>query len=315
MHHVVALAIPHVVVFDLAIPAQIFGHFDEQDVYSFRVAAQQPGIVPGTVGFGVQATDGLDVLEHADTIIVPGYETSHPLPTPTVEALRTAHARGARIASVCTGAFALAAAGLLDGRRATTHWRAAALLAQQYPGVTVDPDVLYVDEGQVSTSAGIAAGIDLCLHLVRTDLGQVRASMIARRMVVPPHRDGGQAQYIEHALPLRGEGLAPVYDYVLTQLEKPFSIQDLADVATMSKRTFIRKFTAETGTTPLAWITAQRIQQACQLLETTTLSIDDIARSSGLGSAANLRLHFGRTKSTTPTAYRRAFTQTSSTSA
>lgn len=298
MHHVMALVIPDVVVFDLSIPAQIFGHPDERDAYSFRIAAYEPGIVAGTTGFGVHAEHGLDVLEHADTIIVPGYESSHPLPEPTLEALRAAYARGTRIVSVCTGAFALAAAGLLDGRRATTHWRATTLLTQQYPNVSVDPAVLYVDEGQVSTSAGIAAGIDLCLHLVRGDLGQARASRIARRMVVPPHRDGGQAQYIEHPLPPQGEGLAPVYAWALTHLADPITIDGLAGIATMSKRTFIRRFTAETGTTPLAWITGQRIHHACHLLETTALSIDEIADASGLGSAANLRLHLARTKHT-----------------
>lgn len=305
MHSVVALALPSVVAFDLAIPAQVFGHPDEQHLYTFTTAALKRGAVPTTTGFEVLAGHGLEALEHASTIIVPGYEPHDPPGQPVLQALRGAAARGTRIASVCTGAFALSAAGLLDGRRATTHWRNAAELAARYPAVKVDPDVLYVDEGSTLTSAGVAAGIDLCLHLVRHDHGAEAAGRIARRMVVAPYREGGQAQYIERPVPQIGAGLASTCTWALDHLDEPLTVTMLAEHAGWAPRTFARRFVAETGTTPLRWLTSQRLLLARKLLESTNLSIEQVATRSGLNTSANLRLHLRRDVASTPSAYRR----------
>jgi transcriptional regulator GlxA family with amidase domain len=307
MHRVVALALPDVVAFDLAIPAQIFGHSDERARYSFAVCAEVAGIVPTTTGFDVAAPHGIEALVDADTVVVPGYSLPVPPSTPVINALREAADRGARMVSVCTGAFALAAAGLLDGRRATTHWRLAGELAARYPTVAVDPDVLFVDEGSVLTSAGIAAGIDLCLHLVRSDFGAEAAVRIARRMVVAPYRDGGQAQFIARPFPAEGDGLAATCAWALDRVGEPLTVADLARHAGWSPRTFARRFLAETGTTPLRWLAAQRILEARRLLETTDLGVDQVAQRSGLGTAANLRLYLARDADTTPTAYRRTY--------
>jgi transcriptional regulator GlxA family with amidase domain len=307
MHRVVAMALPEVVAFDLAIPAQVFGHHDERDRYSFGVCAAEPGPVPSTTGFAVHARLGLEALAAADTIIVPGY-VPHDRPAPAVlEALCAAAGRGARMVSVCTGAFALAAAGLLDGRRATTHWRNAADLAARYPSVEVDPNVLYVDGGRVLTSAGVAAGIDLCLHLVRADWGAQAAARIARRMVVAPHRDGGQAQFLQRPVPANGTGLAATCAWALDRLADPLTVADLARHAGWAPRTFARRFVTETGATPLRWLTAQRLLEARRLLEATDLPVDQVADRCGLGTAANLRLHLARDADMTPTAYRRAY--------
>jgi transcriptional regulator GlxA family with amidase domain len=308
MHRIVALALPEVVDFDLAIPAQVFGHRDERDrYYSFGVCASTPGLVPSSTGYAIHAPLGLDALTDADTVVVPGY---HPYDKPApaaLRALRAAADRGARVVSICTGAFALAAAGLLDGQRATTHWLTAADLAARYPTIDVDPDVLYVDSGQVLTSAGVAAGIDLCLHLVRTDYGAQAAAEIARRMVVAPHRNGGQAQFLQRPVPTNGTGLATTCAWALNQLAEPLTVTDLARHAGWAPRTFARHFTAETGTTPLRWLTAQRLLEARRLLETTDLPIDQVAEHCGLGTAANLRLHLSRDAATTPTAYRHTY--------
>lgn len=307
MHRVVALALPEVVAFDLTIPAQVFGHRVERRSYSFAVCARRPGRVPTTTGFAVEATEGLAALTTADTVVVPGYAPHDPPPQEVLDALRAAAARGARMTSVCTGAFALAAAGLLDGRRATTHWADAAELAHQYPAVAVDPDVLYVDEGDVLTSAGVAAGIDLCLHLVRGDHGAEAAARIARRMVVAPHRDGGQAQFLHRPLPAIGTGLAGTCAWALEHLAESLTVADLARHAGWSPRSFARRFVAETGTTPLRWLAAQRLLEARRLLERTDLPVDQVAARCGLGTAANLRLHLARDAGTTPTAYRRTY--------
>lgn len=307
MHRVVALALPHVVAFDLAIPAQVFGHRDEADHYAFSVCSEVAGLVPSTTGFGVHAARGLDALAAADTVVVPGY-APHDEPAPAVlDALRTTAARGARMVSVCTGAFALAAAGLLDGRRATTHWRDAAQLAARHPNVDVDPDVLYLADGSVATSAGVAAGIDLCLHLFRCDHGAQAAAGVARRMVVAPHREGGQAQFLQRPIPAGGSGLAPTCGWALDRLAEPLNVGDLARHAGWAPRTFARRFVAETGTTPLRWLTAHRLHEARRLLEATDLSVDRVAARCGLGTAANLRLHLARDVATTPTAYRRTY--------
>lgn len=308
MHRVVALALPEVVDFDLAISAQVFGYREERGrYYSFGVCASAPGLVPTTTGFAIHAPLGLDALTAADTVVVPGYYPYHEPAPATLQALRASAGRGARIVSICTGAFALAAAGLLDGRRATTHWAAAAELRARHPTVEVDPDVLYVDSGQVLTSAGVAAGIDLCLHLVRTDYGAQVAAKIARRMVVAPHRDGGQAQFLQRPVPASGTGLAATCAWALDRLAEPLTVAELARHAGWAPRTFARHFIAETGTTPLRWLTAQRLLEARRLLEATDLPVDRIAERCGLGTAANLRLHLSRDAATTPTAYRRAY--------
>jgi transcriptional regulator GlxA family with amidase domain len=304
MHRVMALALPEVVAFDLAIPAEIFG---DRDRYSFAVCAESPGLIPSTSGWDMHVPLGLGALAAADTIVVPGYAPLDEPAPPVLDALRAASVRGARIVSVCTGAFALAAAGLLDGRLATTHWMDATELAARYPAVDVDPDLLYVDSGNVMTSAGFAAGIDLCLHLVRKDYGSQAAVRIARRLVVAPHRDGGQAQFLERPMPTTGAGMAAVCAWALDRLAEPLTVADLARQAGSAPRTFARHFVAETGTTPLRWLAAQRVLEARRLLEGSDLTVDEVARRCGLGTAANLRLHMSRDASTTPTAYRRTY--------
>jgi transcriptional regulator GlxA family with amidase domain len=308
MHRVAVLALDAVVPLDLAIPAQIFGYPDEAP-YRVTICAPEAGPVRTTSGFEIVAQQGLDALLRADTVIVPGFSPNLRRPAePVLEALRCAHAEGRRIVSICTGAFALAAAGLLDGRRATTHWRHTEELAALYPAVDVDPDELYVDEGSVLTSAGVAAGLDLCLHLVRLDQGTAVANAIARRVVVAPHRDGGQAQYIDRPLAPAGDtSLQATRSWALARLREPLSVALLAGHAGFSERTFARRFHAETGTTPLQWLLAQRVIAARELLECSDASIDDVADRCGFGTAASLRAHFRRHVATTPTDYRRAF--------
>jgi transcriptional regulator GlxA family with amidase domain len=307
VHAVVALALPAVEAFDLAIPAQVFADPGLPQRYEFTVCAPAAGPVRSTAGFSVQAERGLEALAAADTVIVPGYL---PLDDPgelVCSALRQAAARGARMVSVCTGAFALAAAGLLDHRRATTHWQYADQLASRYPTVKVDPDVLWVDEGAVLTGAGLAAGIDLCVQLVRADHGSEAAVGVARRMVVAPHRDGGQAQWLKRPVPPPGEGLAETCQWALAHLADPLTVADLARHAGWAPRTLARRFVAETGIAPLRWLTAARIGEARRLLETTDLPVEVIAARCGLGTAANLRLHLARDAGTTPSAYRAAY--------
>jgi transcriptional regulator GlxA family with amidase domain len=308
MHRIVALALPEVVAFDLSIAAQVFGH-REEELYEFTVCAPEPGPVQTTTGFALLADHGLGAVHRADTVIVPGFE--HPgaeLPGGVLAALRAADERGARMVSICTGAFALAAAGVLDGRRATTHWRATSLLARRYPDVSVEPDVLFVDEGRVLTSAGVAAGIDLCLHIVRRDFGQRAANAIARRIVVAPQREGGQAQFLEQPVPRDpGGSLERTRVWALEHLAEPLTVAELAHHAGYSERTFARRFRAETGTTPLQWLIAQRTLKARALLEAGDLPIEAIARRCGFGSAPSLRQHFRRAVRSTPTAYRAAW--------
>jgi transcriptional regulator GlxA family with amidase domain len=307
VHAVVALALPAVEAFDLAIPAQVFADPGLPRRYEFTVCAPVAGLVRSTAGYSVQAEHGLEALAAADTVVVPGYL---PLGDPgerVCSALRQAAGRGARIVSVCTGAFALAAAGLLDHRRATTHWQYAGLLAARHPAVKVDPDVLWVDEGTVLTSAGLAAGIDLCVQLVRDDHGSEAAVSVARRMVVAPHRDGGQAQWLERPVPEPGEGLAATCQWALEHLADPLTVADLARHAGWAPRTLARHFAEQTGMTPLRWLTAARIREARRLLEATDLPVEGVAGRCGLGTAANLRLHLARDAGTTPSAYRAAY--------
>ncbi|MFI8194828.1 GlxA family transcriptional regulator [Streptomyces sp. NPDC085946] len=296
---------------DLGIPAQVFIAVPGAP-YELTLCGTAES-VPTAAGFAVTVKAGLEAVRSADTVVVPGYAPHlRELPTDVLAVLAEAHARGRRLVSICTGAFALAAAGILDGRKATTHWKYADELATQYPRVSVDPRVLYMDEGQVLTSAGVAAGIDLCLHLVRRDLGAQTANRVARALVSAPHRDGGQAQYIKRPLAPDADGvtLAPTRAWALTRLHEPLTVTQLAAHAHMAPRTFARRFVAETGTTPLRWLLSARLDQARELLESTELAIDHIADRCGLGSPSNLRLHFRRTLGTTPTAYRAVFAST-----
>jgi transcriptional regulator GlxA family with amidase domain len=308
MHRVVALALPNVVAFDLSVPAQVFGR-PEEGLYAFEACGVRPGKVPTTTGFSLHVERGLDALTEADTVLVAGFApVSAAPPTAVLEALRTAHARGARVGSICTGAFVLASTGLLDGRRATTHWAYAERLADRHPAVEVDASVLYIDEDDVVTSAGVAAGIDLCLHLVRRDHGVEAANAIARRIVVAPHREGGQAQFVEAPLPPPdARGLAPTRAWALSHLHEPLTVAAMARHARCSERTFARRFRAETASTPLHWLVHQRVLHARRLLEATDLPVEDVARRAGFGTATSLRSHFRRATATTPLAYRRAF--------
>jgi transcriptional regulator GlxA family with amidase domain len=309
VHRVAVLALDGVTPLDLAIPAQIFTARPETP-YEMTLCALEPTVTT-TAGFSLTAEAGLDRVRAADTVIVPGFDPITRLPEPALSALADARDRGRRVVSICTGAFALAAAGVLDGLHATTHWQHIDELERDYPDVTVDRDVLYVDQGDVLTSAGVCCGIDLCLHIVRRDLGAVTANRIARGIVAAPHRDGGQAQYVPAPVAVVGEtSLSDTRAWALTRLDEPLALRVLARHAGVSQRTFIRRFTEETGTTPLQWLLNARLSQARELLETTDQPIDRIAHDCGLGTATNLRLHFRRALDTTPTAYRRAFRQT-----
>ncbi|GAB2865756.1 helix-turn-helix domain-containing protein [Actinocorallia aurea] len=267
---------------------------------------------PGPVRFGRFRLDpdhGLDHLALADTVIVPGWaDIDVDPPAELLAAVRAAREAGARVASLCTGAFVLAAAGLLDGRRATTHWAHTRELALRHPKVRVDPDVLYVDEGGVLTSAGKAAAMDLCLHLVRLDRGSATANTVARRLVVPPHREGGQAQFVQAPVPASPDHpLAALLPWALARLDRPLTVADLAREARMSPRTLTRQFKAATGTTPLQWLLIQRIRRAREILETTDTAIDAVAATTGMGTATTLRRHFHRTVGVPPDTYRRTF--------
>ncbi|MFI7704292.1 helix-turn-helix domain-containing protein [Nonomuraea sp. NPDC049480] len=259
--------------------------------------------------FRLEPDHGLDELSRADTVIVPGLaDVDEDPPADLVEAVRAAHQAGARVASLCTGAFVLAAAGLLDGKRATTHWAHTRDLAARYPQVQVDPDVLYVDNGSLLTSAGKAAAMDLCLHLVRRDHGSSIANTVARRLVVPPHRDGGQAQFVTTPVPAPdNHPLAELFPWVIERLDQPLTVTDLSRQARMSSRNLGRHFKSVTGTTPLQWLLTQRIRHAQELLETTDDSIDTIAAVTGMGTATTMRRHFNRTVGVPPDTYRRTF--------
>ncbi len=310
-HQVVALALDGVVLLDLAAPTHLFGHCGAPH-YGFALAGVRAGAVRSSTGIEVVAGAGIEALEHADTIVVPGIgpDSDPDGFTAAARAVARAHHRGSRVMSICTGAFVLAEAGVLDGRRATTHWDSTARLARRYPRVSVDPSVLYVDEGSVLTSAGVAAGLDLCLHVIRRDHGAALAAHIARRTVVAPHRDGGQAQFVDRPIADdadAGTSLEATRAWAIERLDQPLDVAALARRACMSPRSFARRFRQETGTTPGQWVLDQRTRVAQGLLETTDLPVEHVAIRTGFGSATTLRTHFGRRLATTPTAYRRAF--------
>src|SRR5580692_859241 len=277
--------------------------------YEMQLCSIGDGPVRTAEGFLFDGPFGLEDLVRADTVIVPACANCQDEPSPALlDALREAYRRGARIASICTGAFTLAAAGLLDGRRASTHWMHADELARRWPAVRVEPNVLYIDDGQILTSAGAAAGLDLCLHIVRRDHGTRIANTLARRLVIPPHREGGQAQYIEQPLPASGSrGLGSSLDWAREHLGQPLTVEDLARQALMSPRTYARRFRETTGTTPLQWLCAERVRRAQDLLENTDDTIERIATLCGFGSAHQMRTHFNRINNVTPHAYQRTF--------
>jgi transcriptional regulator GlxA family with amidase domain len=312
--HVVALAVTDATpTFELAVPCEVFG-VDRSDIvdpwYEMRLCAAEPGPLRTPAGLQVHTPYNLDDLLDADTVMVAACARAVQIapPPPLVEVVRQAHELGRRIVSVCTGAYVLAAAGLLTGRRATTHWMNAGDFAHRFPDIDFDPAALYIDDGNILTSAGTGAAVDLCLHLVRRDHGAAVANEVARRMVVPPHREGGQTQY---AKPLaRAENddrLAPVLAWAREHLHEPLTIPQLARVAHLSERTFSRRFRDVLGTTPLQWLLQERVRLAQELLETTDEAVESIARRTGFGTAPNLRHHFGRLTSVSPQTYRHVF--------
>jgi transcriptional regulator GlxA family with amidase domain len=310
MQTVAALTHDGVANFELAVLEEVFGYQRPELGELYRLIVCAPaGPIHTSAGFTIECPRSLRQLVKADTVIVPSWEPEDDPPAEAIAALQAAYKRGARIMSVCTGAFMLAAAGLLDGRRATTHWRYAQQLADRYPEITVDPDVLYVDAGQVLTSAGTAAGIDLCLHVVRRDYGATVANAIARRMVVPPHRDGGQAQYVDFPIPCECDDVSMTHalTWMLENLDQSLTVDDVARQFLFSPRTFARRFREATGTTPHKWLLSQRILHAQRLLEATDDPVEQIAARAGFGSAANLRQHFVAAVGTSPMTYRRTF--------
>jgi transcriptional regulator GlxA family with amidase domain len=317
LKNVAAVVLDGFEAFELGLLCEVFGT-DRTDEglpgYDFAVVAGEPGPLRSVAGFSLQTDVGLARLESADLIAVPATSAERinrfDWPEPLLAALQRAVERGAWVLSVCTGAFVLGAAGLLDGRGCTTHWRHAAKLARAYPAAKVDPAVLYVEDGTVITSAGTAAGIDACLYLVRKEQGSRVANAIARRMVMPPHRDGGQAQYVERPVSEPAcDTLGEVTQWMLRNLDQPVTVDQMASLAAMSPRTFARRFVQETGTTPQRWLTGQRILFAQQLLEDSDEIVDVIAERAGFGNAATFRHHFRQWRGTTPNAYRRAFRQ------
>ncbi|MCS5722055.1 helix-turn-helix domain-containing protein [Herbiconiux sp. CPCC 203407] len=309
---VVLLAIPGVAPFEFGVVCEVFG-IDRSEhggpEFEFSIATAEPGPVRTSLGYDMLIADGLEKAAEADLIAVPAHVIDADVHPEVVRVLREAADRGAWIISICSGAFTLAKSGLLSARSATTHWMHAERLAADFPDVSVDPDVLFVEDGRIITSAGTASGIDACLHLIRIELGAAAANVVARRMVVPPQRAGGQSQYI--AAPVKErctDSFAEVTEWMLEHLEEELTIDELARRALMSPRTFARRFKADLGTTPGAWLNRQRLLRAQQLLEESSLGLDAVAAESGFGTAAVMRHHFAKTLDTTPAAYRRAFT-------
>jgi transcriptional regulator GlxA family with amidase domain len=315
VHEVVVLALPHSMAFELGLPSTVLsGAVDDagRPLYRVRVATLDGGPVRTSAGFTVLPDHDAGLLATADTVLLPGVQFSATMPDGTlpaeVVAVLQAAARRSRVVSICTGAFALAAAGLLDGRRATTHWLYADRFRELHPQVDLDPDVLFVDDGDVLTSAGNAAGIDLLLHLVRSDHGSEVANRAARRSVVAPWRDGGQSQFIERAVPELGDaGTAATRAWALTRLGEPLPLEQLAAHARVSVRTFTRRFRQETGLSPQRWLTQQRVALARQLLESTDTPVERIAAEAGFGTTASLRQHLHAAIGVAPLAYRRTF--------
>ena len=311
---VAVLAYDGLALFEFAVASDVFGTVvtttSGAPLYRVTICGSAPSVTTDA-GVRIQVPHGLDALEEAQTVVVPPTLFPGQVPEAVLDALRLARSRGQRVLSLCTGATVLAAAGLLDGRTATTHWAECADLARQYPRVRVDPRVLYVDEGDVLTSAGSAASIDLCLHVLQRDYGTEIATQVARDLVIPLYRPGGQAQYIETPMPApdAGDLLADTIGWLRGHLDQPVTTDELAARAVMSPRTFARRFLASTGTTAFRWIVRERVRLAQRLLETTSLPIDAVARKSGFGTADNLRKHFSRALRTTPQAYRRAFAE------
>ncbi len=309
MHKIAIIALHDFVPFDLSIACEVF--------WRARTANGKPAYQVKICGlartirsrhFDMRVSYGLNDVTRADTVIVPGMEEpSESVPEPILAALRQAWKRGARVASICTGAFALASSGLLNGRRATTHWSCTANLAERYPEITVEPDVLFVDEDRIITSAGSSAGLDMCLHLVHRDYGQAVAAQSARMAVAPLSRGGGQAQFIRHEPPTSRSSLASLIDWVAANIDKPLNVDLLAKKAGMSPRTFARRFREQTGTTPVQWVVSARVQRAKELLEESDTSIDQVAQQAGFDSPVTFRTRFRSVVGLTPTEYRRRF--------
>ncbi|MFC7530647.1 GlxA family transcriptional regulator [Actinoplanes sp. GCM10030250] len=308
MHQIAVLVLGGAAPMDVGIAAQVFAPRHGLP-YHLRHCSLEAGPVEGRDGLGFVVDAGLEAIAAADTVIVPGYRNPLQQLNPRlVDAMREAAFRGARMISICTGAFALAAAGLLDGRRATTHWLMAPALAREYPKVQVDGGVLFVDEGPVLTSAGVAAGIDVCLHVIRRDHGVRASNAVARVMVAAPYRSGGQSQFVPRSLPEPlGDVFAATREWALLHLDQPLTVEALARHARVSARTFGRRFVEDTGYTPMQWILRARIDLARELLEGSALGVDQVAARVGLGTGANLRLHFQRVLGTSPSSYRRTF--------
>jgi AraC family transcriptional regulator, transcriptional activator FtrA len=318
-HRVVAMIYDGLCTFEYGIVVEIFGLTRPEmgdDWYSFTTAAVSKGLLRAHGGLQVLAESGLDALDEADTIIVPGWRgIDAPVPIEVLQTLQRAHARGTRLVSLCSGAFVLGATGLLNGRRATTHWRYAEAFKRAFPDITVDPSVLYVDEDPLFTAAGSSAGIDLLLHIIRIDHGPAKANMVAKRLVMAPHRQGGQAQFVDAPVsPTEGSRLAPLLDQIRANLGRDYRISDLAEAAGMSERTFLRRFAEATGATPGEWLVDMRVDVAKQLLEEGRRSIKDVASTAGFGSVETLRHHFRRRVGLSPAAYRERFTRAAATS-
>jgi len=301
--------------FHLSVPCMVFGE-DRTDTgaprFRVQVCAPEPGPLATNAGFTLGVPHGLEAIRRAQIVVVPSWcDDGRPAPPALIRALQAAHRRGATVVGLCLGAFVLAEAGLLDGRPATTHWHLAAAFAKQYPQVVLQPEVLYVDDGNVLTSAGTAAGIDCCLHLLRVRYGADTANRAARRMVVAPHRQGGQAQYIQQPMPAAAERdrLTPLLEWLGRHLQTPHELDELARRALMSRRTFTRRFRESTGTTVGQWLQNKRLALAQRLLETTDRSVERVAADAGFGSAVLLRKHFATAFKVSPTAYRRQFSQ------
>jgi transcriptional regulator GlxA family with amidase domain len=310
LRRIVCLALPGTAPFEFGVICEVFG-IDRSDsggpAFEFAVATADPGPVELSLGFSMNIEQDLSIAADADLIAVPAHHRGR-VDERYLDVIRAAEARGAWVLSVCSGAFVLGQAGILDGRRSTTHWMWTDDLAAHYPATEVDPDVLFVEDRHVVTSAGTAAGIDAALHIVRTELGAAATNVIARRMVVPPQRDGGQSQYIDAPVPeLRSDSFARVTEWMLANLDQDLTVDLLARRALMSSRTFARRFRAETGTTPAAWLNRQRILRAQQLLEQSDEGLEQVARLAGFGTAAVMRHHFLKVLQTTPTNYRRTF--------